>query len=79
MSVCIHIYTFSSCLLFFYSRLLQVFRTLPMRREILRGLLSADLLGFHIYDYSRHFLHACTQVRSNSKSNHNYRGFTRIL
>ena len=35
---------------------------LPMRREILRGLLGADLLGFHVYEYARHFLHACTHL-----------------
>ena len=39
--------------------ILQVFRMLPMRRELLQGLLGADLLGFHIYEYARHFLHAC--------------------
>ena len=39
-----------------------MFRTLPMRREILQGLLGADLLGFHVYDYARHFLHACTRL-----------------
>ena len=40
----------------------EVFRTLPMRREVLAGLLGADLLGFHIYEYARHFLHACTRL-----------------
>ncbi len=34
----------------------EVFRLLPWRREILEGLLGADLVGFHIYDYARHFL-----------------------
>lgn len=34
----------------------EIFRTLPWREEILRGLLGADLIGFHIYDYERHFL-----------------------
>jgi len=40
----------------------EVFRMLPMRRELLQGLLGADLLGFHIYEYARHFLHACTNL-----------------
>jgi len=44
---------------------LEVFRTLPMRREIVAGLLGADLLGFHIYEYARHFLHACTHLLGN--------------
>ena len=34
----------------------EVFRLLPWRREILEGLLGADLIGFHIFDYARHFL-----------------------
>lgn len=34
----------------------EIFRTLPWREEILRGLLGSDLIGFHIYDYERHFL-----------------------
>jgi len=25
-------------------------------------MLSADLLGFHIYDYARHFMDACAKV-----------------
>jgi trehalose 6-phosphate synthase/phosphatase len=34
----------------------EVFRLLPWRREILRGLLGADLLGFHTFGYLRHFV-----------------------
>ncbi len=34
----------------------EVFRLLPWRDEILQGLLGADLIGFHTYDYVRHFL-----------------------
>ncbi|HUH47209.1 MAG TPA: bifunctional alpha,alpha-trehalose-phosphate synthase (UDP-forming)/trehalose-phosphatase, partial [Arenibacter sp.] len=34
----------------------EIFRTLPWRKEVLLGLLGADLIGFHIYDYERHFL-----------------------
>ncbi|PIF00131.1 MAG: bifunctional alpha,alpha-trehalose-phosphate synthase (UDP-forming)/trehalose-phosphatase [Maribacter sp.] len=34
----------------------EIFRTLPWREEILKGLLGADLIGFHTYDYERHFL-----------------------
>lgn len=33
----------------------EIFRLLPDRKEILEGLLGADLVGFHIYDYARHF------------------------
>lgn len=34
----------------------EVFRHLPWRNEILNGLLGSDLIGFHTYDYARHFL-----------------------
>ncbi|SCV73512.1 BQ2448_7438 [Microbotryum intermedium] len=34
----------------------EVFRVLPVRREILLGMLNCDLIGFHTYDYARHFL-----------------------
>ncbi len=36
----------------------EVFRLLPdlWRREILEGMLGADLVGFHISEYTRHFL-----------------------
>lgn len=33
----------------------EIFLTLPVRSEIMRGLLSVDLLGFQFYDYARHF------------------------
>jgi trehalose 6-phosphate synthase/phosphatase len=34
----------------------EIFRMLPWRKEILMGILGADLVGFHTYDYVRHFL-----------------------
>ena len=37
-------------------------RILPVRREILLGILYSDLIGFHTYDYSRHFLSSCTRI-----------------
>jgi len=38
----------------------EVFRQLPTkwRRELLEGVLGADLMGFHTHDYSQHFLHS---------------------
>lgn len=36
----------------------ELFRVLPWRRQILTGMLGADLIGFHIYEYTRHF-HSC--------------------
>ncbi|CEG41552.1 -trehalose-phosphate synthase (udp-forming) [Plasmopara halstedii] len=40
----------------------EMYRTLPVGREILEGLLGADLLGFHTYDYARLFIAACARV-----------------
>ena len=34
----------------------EVFRLLPQREEILRGVLGADLIGLHTYDYARHLM-----------------------
>ena len=34
----------------------EIFRLLPWRQQILEGLLAADLVGFHTYDYERHFM-----------------------
>lgn len=40
----------------------EIYRILPVRREILLGVLSCDLIGFHTYDYVRHFLSAVTRI-----------------
>ncbi|MGS2762355.1 bifunctional alpha,alpha-trehalose-phosphate synthase (UDP-forming)/trehalose-phosphatase [Sinomicrobium sp. M5D2P9] len=40
----------------------EVFRTLPWREELLNGMLGADLLGFHTYDYERHFLSSVRRI-----------------
>ena len=40
----------------------EAFRMLPWRNEILLGMLGADLIGFHTYDYVRHFLSSCRRV-----------------
>jgi trehalose 6-phosphate synthase/phosphatase len=34
----------------------DVFRLLPCRDEIVEGILGADLIGFHTYDYVHHFI-----------------------
>ncbi len=36
----------------------EIFRLLPWRKEILQGLLGADLAGFHTYDYVRNYLNS---------------------
>ncbi|WP_271767356.1 bifunctional alpha,alpha-trehalose-phosphate synthase (UDP-forming)/trehalose-phosphatase [Aquimarina algiphila] len=40
----------------------EVFRTIPYRKELLKGMLGADLIGFHTYDYERHFLSATQRI-----------------
>lgn len=34
----------------------EIYRLLPWREKILEGILGADLIGFHTYDYVRNFL-----------------------
>lgn len=40
----------------------EIYRILPVRKEILLGVLHCDLLGFHTYDYARHFLSSCARI-----------------
>jgi trehalose 6-phosphate synthase/phosphatase len=40
----------------------EVYRLLPVREEVLLGLLGADYLGFHTGDYVHHFRSACLRV-----------------
>jgi trehalose 6-phosphate synthase/phosphatase len=40
----------------------EIFRLLPWRNEIIEGILGADLVGFHTYDYVRHFLSSVSRL-----------------
>jgi len=40
----------------------EILRLLPWREELLGELLGADLIGFHTYDYTRHFLTSVRRV-----------------
>ncbi|KAJ8081818.1 hypothetical protein PM082_007664 [Marasmius tenuissimus] len=40
----------------------EVFRCLPRRKEILDGMLGANLVCFQTYSYSRHFMSTCIRV-----------------
>ncbi|XP_020090067.1 probable alpha,alpha-trehalose-phosphate synthase [UDP-forming] 9 isoform X2 [Ananas comosus] len=40
----------------------EIYRTLPVRDEILKALLNADLIGFQTFDYARHFLSCCSRM-----------------
>ena len=40
----------------------ELFRVLPERAELLNGLLGADLIAFHTFEYMRHFISAVERV-----------------
>ncbi|MEX2513276.1 MAG: bifunctional alpha,alpha-trehalose-phosphate synthase (UDP-forming)/trehalose-phosphatase [Cyclobacteriaceae bacterium] len=40
----------------------EIMRMLPWRKEMLEGMVGADLLGFHTYDDMRHFLSAVGRI-----------------
>lgn len=40
----------------------ELFRLLPWREEILHGVMGADLVGFHTYDYVRHFVSSVSRI-----------------
>ena len=40
----------------------EVFRSFPAREAVLRALLNSDVIGFHTFDYARHFLSCCSRM-----------------
>lgn len=40
----------------------ELFRGIPWRDQILEGLLGADLIAFHTFNDTQHFLNACTHI-----------------
>jgi len=40
----------------------EIFRIFPCREPLLEGMLGADLIGFHTYDYQRHFLSSVKRI-----------------
>ncbi len=40
----------------------EIFRLLIWREQVLQGILGADLIGFHTYDYVRHFLSSARRL-----------------
>jgi trehalose 6-phosphate synthase/phosphatase len=40
----------------------EIFRTLWCREDLLRGILNADQVGFHLFEYARHFLTSCRRL-----------------
>ena len=40
----------------------EIWRTMSRREDLLRGILAADQVGFHLYEYARHFVTTCHRV-----------------
>ncbi|MCD6593914.1 bifunctional alpha,alpha-trehalose-phosphate synthase (UDP-forming)/trehalose-phosphatase [Candidatus Bathyarchaeota archaeon] len=40
----------------------EIFRLLPWRKEVLEGLMGADLIGFHTYDCAKYFLESVRRI-----------------
>lgn len=46
----------------------EIFRLIPEREALLQGLLGANLVGFHTYDYARYFLSSVLKILGNENS-----------
>ena len=40
----------------------EIWRTMTRREDLLRGILAADQVGFHLYEYARHFVTTCHRI-----------------
>ncbi|MEM7296780.1 MAG: bifunctional alpha,alpha-trehalose-phosphate synthase (UDP-forming)/trehalose-phosphatase, partial [Bacteroidota bacterium] len=47
----------------------ESFRLLPWRKELLKGMLGADFIGFHTYDDMRHFLSSVNRLAGIGNTN----------
>ena len=59
----------------------EIYRMLPMREALLNGVLAADLVGFHTYDYARHFVSSTSRIlglESTPEGVENNGSFTRV-
>lgn len=57
----------------------EIFRCLPWRESTLRGLLGADMIGFHTYDDMRHFLSAVSRIEGVEHEMGHLRAHDRII
>ena len=44
----------------------EIWRTMTRREDLLKGMLGADHVGFHLYEYARHFLTTCRRLLGHS-------------
>lgn len=51
----------------------EIFRCIPWRNELLKGLLSADLIAFHTYHNAPNFLNSCLNILGLSPKNNSVR------
>lgn len=48
----------------------EIWRTMSRREDLLRGILGADQIGFHLFEYARHFITTCHRLLGcNSETN----------
>jgi trehalose-6-phosphate synthase len=40
----------------------EIYSVLPVREIILEGILGSDLVGFHTFEYARHFVSSCSRI-----------------
>ncbi len=57
----------------------EMFRLLPWRKQLLNGLLGADLIGFHTYDDMRHFLSSVSRLAARSVKEQHVQNGERIV
>jgi trehalose 6-phosphate synthase/phosphatase len=50
----------------------ELFRTLENREKLLNGLLGSDLIGFHTFDYMRHFMSSVYRILGLETINNQY-------
>ncbi len=57
----------------------EIIRMIPWRKELLEGMVGADLIGFHTYDDMRHFLSAVSRITSLSSESGYIQAENRII
>ncbi|MGB5171410.1 bifunctional alpha,alpha-trehalose-phosphate synthase (UDP-forming)/trehalose-phosphatase [Eudoraea sp.] len=57
----------------------EIFRIMPWREEVLEGLLGSNLIGFHTYDYERHFLSSVRRLLGKEVSFNNIFDDNRVI
>ena len=40
----------------------EIWRVVPFCKELLQGMLAANVVGFHLFEYARHFMTSCRRL-----------------